>query len=139
MEPGVDEVQCKIKAKASWMNRSSAILKTALVVGATTLLVAASGGGWFGINFQIKGVGAFWNPTIESITINNIVPDSPAEHQHLSVGDQIVEVEGIQVSGSKASLLRTKMKKAVGEILHLELKKQTGETYSAVLTAASKP
>ena len=106
---------------------------------ACTLLVAASGGGWFGITSNTKLSGSFWDPTVESITITKISPNSPAESQHLSVGDIIFEIDGVVVPGSKGSLIRSKMKKSVGESLPLKLKKPTGETYSALLTAAKKP
>ena len=102
-------------------------------------LLAASADGWLGISVGTKGSGAFWNPTIETITISKVAPNSPAENQHLSVGDRIIEVEGTPVLGAKGGDLRSKMKRNVGEVIHLTLMKPNGETYAAVLTAAEKP
>jgi C-terminal processing protease CtpA/Prc len=102
-------------------------------------LLASSGSGWLGISTSIKGSGASWNPTIETVSIAKVAPNSPAENQHLSVGDMIIEVEGTPVLGAKGSDLRSKMKRNIGEVIHLTLMRPNGETYSAVLTAAKQP
>src|SRR5262245_10676779 len=119
---------------------SSRLIRVLLILALSCRpLLAASGGGWLGISISTKGSGVFWNPTIESVTISKVAPNSPAETQHLSVGDMIIEVEGTPVVGAKGSDLRSKMKRNVGEVIHLTLKRPNGETYSAVLTAAQKP
>ena len=111
-----------------------------LIVALSSLpLLASSGGGWFGISPSIKGSGSFWNPTVENISIAKVAPDSPADKEHLSVGDMIIEVEGTPVAGAKANDLRSKMKRDIGQVLRLTLMRPNGETYSAVLTAAKKP
>jgi C-terminal processing protease CtpA/Prc len=102
-------------------------------------VIASSGDGWLGISTSIKGSGSSWNPTIATISIAKVAPHSPADNQHVSVGDMIIEVEGIPVLGVKGSDLRSKMKRDVGEVIHLTLMRPNGETYSAVLTAAKKP
>ena len=118
----------------------SRLFRALLILALSSLpLHAASGAGWLGISISTKGSGAVWNPTIETISIAKVAPNSPAEKQNLSVGDMIIEVEGTPVLGAKGSDLRSKMKRDIGEVIHLTLKRPNGETYSAVLTAAKKP
>ena len=102
-------------------------------------LLASSNSGWLGIFISVKGSGVFWNPTVESIAITEVVSNSPAALAHLSAGDMILEIEGTSVVGAKGSLLRSKMKREVGELLHLKLQRKNGEAYFATLKAAKKP
>ena len=106
---------------------------------ANIYLIAGASAGWFGIFLNVSGSGVFWNPTVDSITITEIIPDSPAAIGHLTTGDVILEIEGNPVVGAKASFLRSKMKREVGETLHLKLQRKNGETYLATLIAAKKP
>jgi C-terminal processing protease CtpA/Prc len=76
---------------------------------------------------------------IKAVRIKSIEPGSPALGKHIAVGDEIVEAEGRQVPGGKATELQPLMRKHVGETLHLKLKRANGETYSAALTAVKRP
>ena len=109
------------------------------VLLASASLLASAGSGWVGLSISVSGSGVFWNPTVTSIMITEVIPDSPAALEHLSAGDQILEIDGIPVVGAKGSLLRSKMKREVGELLHLKLQRKSGEAYFATLKAAKKP
>ena len=95
--------------------------------------------GWFGFAVDVKTSGFVLNPNVASIVIAEVVPNSPAATQRISVGDEIVEAEGQAVPGSKALQLRSIITKRPGETLHLRLKRKDGETYSATMTAAKRP
>jgi C-terminal processing protease CtpA/Prc len=95
--------------------------------------------GWFGFGVSVKGSGFFLNPTVEAVIIESVVPKSPAAQHDIAVGDEVVQVEGIKVSGRKAIELRPLLKKEVGQVLHLRLKRANGEIYSADITAAKRP
>ena len=68
-----------------------------------------------------------------------MAPGSPAAAQHLAVGDVLVEIEGLPVAQADGDALKGRMHKAVGETLHLRLKRASGELYPADLVAAAKP
>jgi C-terminal processing protease CtpA/Prc len=104
-----------------------------------TSMAAAGEKGWFGFGVKVAGEGFFLNPTVRSITIESIAPNSPAAGQHIGVGDEIIQVENTEVPGRKASELKPLMQKQVGETVRLRLKRPTGETYSVTLTAAKAP
>lgn len=94
---------------------------------------------WFGMVVKVDGDGFFLNPTVKSATIQKVVPDSPVAQQSLVAGDQIIEVEGHPVVGTKAKELEPFMRKAIGEPLHLRLKHESGQLCSATLIAAREP
>jgi C-terminal processing protease CtpA/Prc len=95
--------------------------------------------GWFGFGVSVKGSGFFLNPTVESVIIESVVPKSPAAQHAIAVGDEVVQVEGTSVPGRKANELKPLMKKEAGQVLHLRLKRASGEIYSANITAVKRP
>lgn len=94
--------------------------------------------GTLGFGIDVDGAGSFFNPTLKTVTIKAVVPGRPAEAAGIRPGDQIVEVEGRQVAGSKARDLEPLMRKNAGQTLALRLRKPSGEVYAAVLVAAPK-
>jgi C-terminal processing protease CtpA/Prc len=94
--------------------------------------------GTFGFAIDVDGEGFFLNPTLKTVTIKSVVPGRPAATAGIKPGDQVVEVEGRQVSGAKARELQPLMKKNVGESLALRLRKPSGDVYAVSLVAALK-
>lgn len=94
--------------------------------------------GTLGFAVDIEGEGSFFNPTLKTVTIKSVVPGGPAATAGIKPGDQIVEVEGRQVTGSKAGELQPLMRKNAGEALALRLRKPSGEVYAVALVAAPK-
>ena len=94
--------------------------------------------GWFGFRLGVKGEGMI-DPTVKSVTVQSVQPGTPAAEQPISVGDEIVEVEGVSVPGRKANELKPLMEKKVGEVIRLRLKRANGENYSVTMTAAKRP
>ena len=94
--------------------------------------------GTLGFAIDIDGDGSFFNPTLKTVTIKSVVPGRPAATAGIKPGDQIVEVEGRQVPGSKAGDLQPLMKKNAGDTLALRLRKPSGEFYAVSLVAAAK-
>lgn len=101
-------------------------------------LVAAERG-WFGMSVNVLGERFSFNPPIKRITIEKVLPDSPAARGRLAIGDEVVQVERHRVAGSKARDLQPLMEKSVGQPLHLKLKRGSGKVYDAVLIAATPP
>ena len=102
----------------------------------TSNLVAAEKG-WFGFGLKVEGSG-FLSLTVQSVTVESIAPHSPASEQPIAVGDEIIQVEETTVPGRRAWELKPLLQKQVGETIHLRLKRPTGETYSATLTAVKR-
>jgi C-terminal processing protease CtpA/Prc len=95
--------------------------------------------GFFGLAVSVDGEGFFLNPTLHTITIQKVVPKSPAANAGIAPGDQIIEAEGRVIAGTKARELEPIMSKKVGQALHLLMKRPKGELYKATLIAIAKP
>jgi membrane-associated protease RseP (regulator of RpoE activity) len=100
---------------------------------------AAAEKGYFGVRPSVEVDGFFFNPIVQSATIQALTPQSPAAKSSMAVGDQFIEVGGQKVAGSEASALKALLSKPVGESLRFVLKKPDGTVYSVVLVAAPRP
>lgn len=113
-----------------------------LLMAAFALLfsVAASAGetGFVGFGILVDLEGLFLNPTLKTVTVNKVVPKSPAEKAGLAVGDQIVEVEGMKVQGAKAYDLKPYLDVDVGKTVKMVIKKASGQLRTVSLTAVQK-
>lgn len=98
----------------------------------------ASGDGWFGLAFKVDADGLF-NPTIRSIKVEKVFPNSPAAKAGLLPDDLVVGIDGITVAGAQADALKKAMHKPVGATLRLEIKRGSAEPRAFTLTAARKP
>ena len=94
--------------------------------------------GSFGFAIDVDGEGFFLNPTLKSVTIKSVTAGRPASVAGIKPGDQIIEIEGIKVAGSKARDLEPYLRRNVGEKVNLQMRKPGGELYSAILVAAPK-
>lgn len=117
---------------------------TNFVCGAVLLLLcalpvlAAPPTGWFGMRLDFDTDGRA-NPTVKSVTVDDVFPDSPAARAHIAKQDQLISVEGHFVAGAKAHDVTELLHKAVGESVHMQLKHSGGELYDVVLTAVPLP
>lgn len=118
--------------------RSGLILLAAAALIFWPLTAPAAEKGWFGFALAIDADGIL-NPKLRSLTIDKILPASPAARAGLSAGDMVVEVEGIIVEGAKADTLKTAMQKSVGETLRLKIKRAAEAPRDISLVAARKP
>ena len=96
--------------------------------------------GFFGFALRTEFDGSFWNPVLSAASIAEVVPESPTAKSGISVGDVLLELEGIPVPGAKADALKklkTTLKKdaVAGDQLHMKLRRPNGEVYSAVVVA----
>ena len=103
---------------------------------ASSLMAAEKG--WFGFAAKVSADGIF-NPTVTSVKVSSIEAHSPAAEQSVAVGDEIIQIEATEVPGHKASELKPLMQKAVGETIHLRLKRPAGQIYSVTLIAVKRP
>src|SRR4051812_46815525 len=110
-----------------------------LFVGALIQQLSAAEKGWFGFGVAVKLEGFILNPSLTAVTIDTVEPKSPSAEKAIAVGDEILQVDGTDVPGSKALKLKALMQKEVGQTLHLRLKRPNGETYSVALIAIKSP
>lgn len=98
----------------------------------------AAESGYFGLSVSVDGEGFFLNPTLKTIRIEKVVPNSPAAKAGITPGDFLIEIEGHPVPGTKADVLKPYMQREVGQSTRLLVKKTSGEVVSLVLVAAPK-
>jgi len=68
---------------------------------------------------EYEGIGAFVDTTTEYLTITSPMPDSPAERAGLLSGDQIVAIDGEDMTGIDAEVARTKVIGPANSTVHL--------------------
>ena len=98
--------------------------------------VAFAEEGWLGFSQRVE---VSWLLNVESAVVNAVAKGSPAEKAGIAIGDVFMSVEGCAIPGCGAYKAQGLMKKAVGEVLRLTLKRQNGEEYEAVLVAEPRP
>jgi C-terminal processing protease CtpA/Prc len=118
------------------MKRSSQNLAIVLFMLAAS--ASAADQGYFGIGVSVDADGFFLNPTVKSIKVDKVTPNSPAAKAGVSPGDLLVEIEGHPVPGTKADVLKPYMQREVGQSTRFLVKKTSGEVVSLVLVAAPK-
>lgn len=116
-------------------------LRCAMAAALLALAVSAHAGGkgHLGINVAIEGEGPLWNPTVKAAKVAKVSPGSAAEQAGIRAGDHIVEIEGRQVAGAKASDLQPYMQREVGQSVKLLIRRPSGEIKSISLVAGPKP
>ena len=116
-------------------------LRAELLAALFSLLVTAAWGadrGYFGLSISVDADGFLLNPTLKSITVEDVTPNSPAAKAGLIHGDRIVEVEGHPVVGTKADVVKPYLERLVGQTTQMVVKKANGEVVSVTLVAVSK-
>jgi carboxyl-terminal processing protease len=68
---------------------------------------------------EYEGIGAFVDTTTEYLTITSPIPGSPAERAGLMPGDQIVAIDGKDMTGINAEVARTKVLGPANTVVHL--------------------
>ncbi|GAB4543663.1 MAG: S41 family peptidase [Anaerolineales bacterium] len=72
---------------------------------------------------EYEGIGAFVDTTTEYLTITNPMPDSPAEKAGLKPGDEVVAIDGEDMTGIPADLARRKVLGPANTVVHLTVRR----------------
>ena len=119
----------------SFGSRIAAVLLLALLAGGAR----ADDHGYFGFALKVITKGFFLAPTVSDLTIDKVMPGTPAERAGIRSGDRILEVEGKPVAGSKALDLKASATRQVGQTLHLTLRHADGQVYKVAMVAVPHP
>jgi C-terminal processing protease CtpA/Prc len=95
--------------------------------------------GYFGFGLKVVTKGFFLAPTVSDLTIDKVVPGTPAERAGIRPGDRILEVEGKPVAGSKVLDLKASATRQVGQTLRLTLRHADGQVYRVAMVAVAHP
>ena len=74
------------------------------------------------------GIGAWVNTEGECLTITEPMKGSPAEAAGLKTGDQIIAIDGVDMTGTLAELARQKVLGSAGTQVVLTIKREGGRT-----------
>ena len=83
---------------------------------------------------QVEGEGFFLNPIVTKIVVTEVTKGSLAEAAGMKVGDQIIQVEGQDVIGKRATELRRFLKFDPGETRRFRLRHADGTEVDARIT-----
>ena len=95
--------------------------------------------GYFGFALRVVTGGFFLSPTISDLSIDKVMPGTPAERAGIHAGDRILEVEGKPVAGSKALDLKASATRMPGQTLHLTLRHADGQVFKVAMVAIPHP
>lgn len=107
-------------------------------LAAVTLLAAASLSASaqskpLGFSLQVSTDGIF-SPKVVKAVVGQVQEDSQAKAAGLSVGDELIRIEGVEVPGNGAYALKPHMEFVPGKPKRLVFKRADGATYEATLT-----
>jgi len=74
-----------------------------------------------GLEGEYEGIGAYVDTTTEYLTITSPIPGSPAERVGLLPGDQVVAIDGEDMTGINAEVARTKVLGPANTVVHLTI------------------
>lgn len=120
------------------MNRRAAL--AALLVGAVALVAPASAqraNGTLGFSVEVETDGSFWKPILLSARVTRVNPGSAAEAGGLQVSDEIIEVQGTQISGANAREIAALLEVRPGQRLQLHVRRVGGASQLLVLVAGA--
>lgn len=80
-----------------------------------------------GLEGEYEGIGAYVDTTTEYLTITTPIPDSPAEKAGLLPGDQVIAIDGEDMTGIDAEVARLKVLGPAGTTVVLTILRE-GET-----------
>jgi carboxyl-terminal processing protease len=70
---------------------------------------------------EYEGIGAYVDTTTEYLTITSPMPGSPAERAGLLSGDQVIAIDGVDMTGTSAEVARTKVLGPANTTVHLTI------------------
>ena len=88
---------------------------------------------------EYEGIGAYVDTTTEYLTITSPMPGSPAERAGLQPGDQVVAIDGEDMTGVDAEVARSKVIGPANTTVHLTILREGEEKLLEFDVARSPP
>ena len=117
------------------MKLRSIVFALAIALPAT---VFATERGVIGVSMAIDSEGSFLSPTLRSIKIVMVIPESPAALAGIKAGDEVIEVAGRLVAGAKAREIQALAEKDVGQSLNLKVRHSEGGVAAITMVAVER-
>lgn len=73
---------------------------------------------------SFEGIGAYVDTTTQYLTVISPIPGSPAEQAGLQTGDKIIKIDGVDMTGINAELVRRKVLGPAGSIVKLTISRK---------------
>ncbi|HEY9088185.1 MAG TPA: S41 family peptidase [Anaerolineaceae bacterium] len=85
---------------------------------------------------EYEGIGAWVDTTLDFVTIINPMPDSPAEKAGLKTGDEVIAVDGEDMTGIDGSLVLQRILGPAGTSVTLTIRRQDVEPFDVTIERA---
>jgi len=86
---------------------------------------------------EYQGIGAWVNTDAEYLTISEPMPGSPAEKAGLKPGDQIIAIDGVDMTGVDPEIARQHVLGPKGTVVRLTIRREGVEPFDVEITRAS--
>ena len=114
--------------------RAARLAGLALCLAATA---ASAAKGHLGFAVEVETSGFFLQPVLERVTIETVMPGSPAAAAGLRVGDAVLSIDGTAVKGAPARPFGAKLKSVqAGQHVRLGVRHADGRAATLDLVAA---
>lgn len=117
------------------MNTKMLLLSAAFCCAFVSTCALAAEKGKIGLSLDIAVEGGFFNPTLSSVKVKELVPGGAAEKAGVLVGDQILKIADCVIPGCAADDAKDLMKKSKGESVSFFIKQADGTELTKTVIA----
>lgn len=117
------------------MNLKMLLLSAVFCSFVVSFTAFAADKGKIGLSLDIAVEGGFFNPTLSSVKVKELVPGGAAEKAGVLVGDQILKIADCVIPGCPADDAKSLMKKNKGESVSFFIKQADGTELTKTVVA----
>lgn len=117
------------------MNKKMLLLSAVFCSSVVSTTAVAAEKGKIGLALDIAVEGGFFNPTLSSVKVKELVPGGAAEKAGVLVGDQILKIADCAIPGCPADDAKDLMKRNKGESVSFLIKQADGTELTKTVIA----
>ncbi len=117
------------------VNKKILLLSAVFCSVLTSTAALAADKGKIGLSLDIAVEGGFFNPTLSSVKVKQLVAGGAAEKAGVLVGDQILKIADCAIPGCPADDAKDLLKKKKGESLSFLIKQTDGTELTKTVVA----
>ena len=117
------------------MNTKTLLLSAVFCSFVVSTTAVAAEKGKIGLSLDIAVEGGFFNPTLSSVKVKELVAGGAAEKAGLLVGDQILKIADCVIPGCTADDAKELMKRNKGESVSFLIKQADGTELTKTVVA----